>query len=460
MNIRLIYPSVRRFGPAAPRRNQSRAHRYPGMGLAMVAALTPPGFPVSIMDDERETIGHDRRADLVGISLLTSNANRGYRIARKYREKGVPVVLGGIHVTACPEEALREADAIVIGEAEDTWPRLLEDFEAGRLQRVYRSSNDASLAGLPFPRRDLLAKGEYLTVNTVQATRGCPFNCEFCSITALLGHRTRCRPVEEVVEEVKSLEGGVFVLNDDNVAQENDYFKSLFERLIPLKKTWAGNASWNVSRDGEIMDLMARSGCTGVFIGFESIEPQRGLGKAIRSDSRTTLYKEAVRKLHARGISVIGGFIFGFDNDDASVFPRTLAFAHDSRIDAAQINILVPYPGTPLHARLEKEGRIVERDWNRYLTCNVCFEPRGISREALLEHYLWVRERFSTYPRIGLRVLRAAFRSSPRVLAVNAAVNIGFRRGVKDILRRSPSPARPPAGPAQRADLRRSQTLM
>lgn len=397
----------------------------------MVAALTPPGIPVSIVDDEHESIPYDQPADLVGISLLTPNARRGYQIAREYRKRGVPVVLGGMHVTACPDEASQEADAVVVGEAEDSWPRLLKDFEAGRLEKIYRSANDSSLVGLPFPRRDLLRKDEYITVNTVQATRGCPFNCEFCSITALLGHRTRCRPVEEVVEEVRSLDGKLFVLNDDNVAQENDYFKSLFEHLIPLKKTWVGNASWNISRDKEMMDLMARSGCTGVFVGFESINSQEGLGKVIRTDSRTTLYKEAVRKLHARRISVIGGFIFGFDNDDVSVFPRTLDFANDSRIDAAQINILVPYPGTPLHARLEREGRIIERDWNRYLTNNVCFEPRNISREDLFENYLWVREKFSTYPRISLRILRAASRMSPRALAVGVAVNVAFRRGAK-----------------------------
>ncbi len=441
MDVRLIYPSVRRWGASSPLRDQAKSHRYPGMGLTMVAALTPPGIPVSIIDDEREPVPYDQTADLVGISILTPNAKRGYQIAREYRKRGVPVVLGGIHVTACPDEASQEADAIVIGEAEDTWPRLLGDFEAGRLEKIYRSTNDSSLAGLPFPRRDLLRKGEYITVNTVQATRGCRFNCEFCSMTALLGHGIRCRPVEEVVEEVRGLSGRVFVLNDDNIAQEQDYFKALFERLIPLKKTWVGNASWNVSQDAEMMDLMARSGCTGVFVGFESIEPQEGVGKAIRSNSRTALYKEAVRRLHARGISVIGGFILGFDNDDASVFPRTLAFANDSRIDAAQINILVPYPGTPLHARLEKEGRIVERDWNRYLTSNVCFEPRKLSRQALFEKYLWVRERFSTFPRIGLRALRAAPRSSPRALAVNVAVNVAFRRGAKNARKRSQPPA-------------------
>jgi len=436
VDIRLIYPSGRRFETGAPLKRQAKAHRYPGLGLTTVAALSPRDAAVSIVDDEREPIDYDRPADLVGLSILTPNARRGYQIAREYRKRGIPVVIGGIHATACPEEAAAEADAVVIGEAEDTWPQLLRDFEAGRLRKVYRSANDTPLTGLPVPRRDLLRKREYITVNTVQATRGCPFNCEFCSMTALMGHGTRCRPVEEVVEEIRGFEGRTFVLNDDNVSQENAYFKELFERLIPLKRLWAGNASWNVTRDPEMMDLMARSGCTGVFVGFESIEPQAGLGKIVRSDSRTTLYKEAVRRLHARGIGVMGGLIFGFDNDDDTIFQRTLDFAVESGIDAAQINILVPYPGTPLHERLEREGRIVERDWNRYVTSHVCFEPRKLTREALFENYLRVRERFCSLPRIARRFARSVPHGRPRALAVDLAVNLAFRRGARILRKR------------------------
>jgi radical SAM superfamily enzyme YgiQ (UPF0313 family) len=448
MKIRLIYPSVRRFGPSPAMKNQARSQRYPGMGLTMVAALTPPDWRVSIMDDEREILLYDDPADLVGISLLTCNARRGYQIAREYRKRGVPVVLGGMHVTACPDEAEREADAIVVGEAEDTWPGLLKDFAAGALKKIYRSSNSSSLAGLPVPRRDLLKKADYITVNTVQATRGCPFNCEFCSITALLGHKTRCRPVEEVIEEVRGFEGDTIVLNDDNVAQEHDYFKELFRRLIPLRKKWVGNASWNISKDAEMMDLMERSGCVGVFVGFESIFPQDRLAKVVRGENREAVYLETVRKLHARKICVIGAFIFGFDNDDASVFPKTLEFALKSRIDTAQINILVPYPGTPLYARLEREGRIVERDWNRYMTYNVCFQPRNMSREVLLEGCAWVMERFFSYPQIGLRVLRASPRASFKATAEVLAVNLAFRQGIADFPR---SPEHSPLGPWHRA---------
>jgi radical SAM superfamily enzyme YgiQ (UPF0313 family) len=414
----------------------------------MVAALCPRDARVSIVDDEREAIPDDRPVDLVGISLLTSNAKRGYEIAREFRRRGVTVVLGGMHVTACPDEAAEAADAVVVGEAEDTWPRLLRDFEAGALQKAYRSSNDSCLAGLPIPRRDLLRKEDYITVNTVQATRGCPFQCEFCAITALLGHRTRRRPVEEVIEEVRGLNGDIFVLNDDNVAQEMDYFKEFFRRLIPLRKIWAGNASWNISKDAEMLDLMARSGCAGAFIGFESIDSQSGLSKLARGENRLAVYKDTVRKFHARRMCVIGAFIFGFDNDDETVFARTLDFALESRIDTAQINVLVPYPGTPLYARLEKEGRIVERDWSRYITDNVCFEPKRMSRQTLLDGFTWVRRRFYSYPRVGLRVARASLRASPKATAAVFAVNMAFKRGIRDI---DLGPERPPHGDGRRS---------
>jgi radical SAM superfamily enzyme YgiQ (UPF0313 family) len=454
MKIQLIYPSARRSGSTPFRKNQPKAQRYPGMGLTMVAALCPPEAEISIVDDEREAIAYDAPADLVGISLLTPNAKRGYEIARQYRERGVPVVLGGMHVTACPEEAAGEADAIVVGEAEDTWPGLVRDFAAGALQKVYRSSNSSDLAGLPDPRRDLLRKEDYITVNNVQATRGCPFSCEFCSITALFGARTRCRPVEEVIEEIRGLDGDIFVLNDDNVAQETDYFKEFFRGLIPLRKAWVGNASWNISKDDEMLDLMERSGCAGVLVGFESVIAQARLTKLARGVDRAAVYKETVRKLHARGICVIGAFIFGFDNDDETVFPRTLEFALESRIDTAQINILVPYPGTPLHARLESEGRLVERDWNRYMTDNVCFEPKNMSRDVLLVRCAWVRKKFFSYPRVVQRVARASLRASPKATAAVFVVNLAFRQGIKDIRMPPAAPAGPEAqSPSSRMSL-------
>jgi len=361
---------------------------------------------------------------------LTVSALRGYEIAKNFRERGVPVVLGGMHVTACPDEAAGHANTIVIGEAEDTWPQLLRDFASGKLKKIYRSSNSADLSNLPFPRRDLVDKKRYVTVNTVQATRGCPFHCEFCSITALFGHKTRLRPVEEVIEEIKTLEGDIFVLNDDNLAQKTDYFKELYRNLIPLKKKWVGNASINIIEEEEALDLLRRSGCRGVAVGFESIKAQEGVTKIPRHRDRILRYKEVVRKFHQHHIKVMGDFIFGFDNEDESIFERTLEFTLESKIDIAQLNILTPYPGTPLYKRLEKEGRITERCWDNYRSSNLCFELKSMSRDTFLEKFTWVRSRFYSYPQIALRVMRAWPISTPDELLLLVVVNLGNRRTV------------------------------
>ena len=439
MKVLLIDPSARRFMYTMHKGKIPRSHRYPGLGLTTLAALCPADVEVSIIDDEFEQIDFRNLPDLAGISLLTYSASRGYQIAREFRQRGVPVVLGGSHVTACPDEAKLEAEAIVTGEAEDTWPQLLQDFRSGAMKPVYRSTNQASLKDQPMARRDLLRPENYITVNTIQATRGCPFNCEFCSIAALFGHKTRCRPVEEVIAEIKTFKGRYFVFNDDNLGQEHEYYKNLFAQLIPLKKKWLSNASWNIMQDSEMLKLMRQSGCCGLFIGFESIQAQQGVrktGAAANGDAdRRQLYTEVVRKLHRSGIAVMGAFIFGFDNDDEGVFGQTLEFARQSRIDAAQINLLVPYPGTPLYARLKKEGRLREQDWNWFRSWHVCFEPEHMTRQVLQEKYLWFRRKFNSYPHIARRSLNSMARSSPRISALCLGVNLGSKRDLRFIPR-------------------------
>lgn len=435
MKLKLIYPSSRKANPELQWWKQPKAHRYPGLGLLTVAALCPPSSEIKLVDDDYEEIGYEEDTDLAGISLLTINSQRAYEISRNFRARGIPVVLGGMHVTACPEEALKHADSIVLGEAEDTWPELLRDFNMGKLERVYKSSNNSDLSNMPFPRRDLIDKKRYITVNTVQATRGCPLNCEFCSITSLFGGKTRLRPVEDVIEEIKSLEGNIFVLNDDNLAQKSEYYKNLFYNLIPLNKKWAANASWNIAKDEEILDLLEKSGCKGLFIGFESLEPQYGVKKITSKRNQALFYKEVVKKLHDRKLKVIGAFIFGFDSEDESIFKRTLEFALDSQIDAAQINILTPYPGTPLYRRLEEEGRITEKNWNNYIACNLCFKLKNTSKRAFLEKYHWMKSKFYSYPKIAHRLFRASRISTPYELWVLLGINLGSRKSIKDYSR-------------------------
>ncbi len=431
MKLRLIYPSARK-SQELQWWKQPIAHRFLGLGLLNLAGLCPSSTETRIIDDEYEEIDYDEKIDMVGISLLTPNANRGYEISRNYREKGVPVVLGGAHVTACPEEALEHADSIVTGEAEDTWPELLNDFNGGRLKNIYRSSNSSDLSNMPFARRELVNKKKYVTVNTIQATRGCPFNCEFCSITSLFGRKIRVRPVEEVIEEIKSLEGNHFLLTDDNIAQMRDHYKEFFHKLIPLGKKWVGEASWNIVKDEEILELLEKSGCFGLFIGFESLEPQEGVKKITPSQNNSLLYKEVVKKLHKRKIKVHGAFIFGFDNEDESIFDKFLKFALDSQIDAASINILTPFPGTPLYRRLEKEGRLTERNWNNYMACNLCYELKNMSRKTFLEKFYSVKCEFFTYPRIAKRMFRSLRISTPYEWGVMLGLNLGCKKLIKD----------------------------
>lgn len=429
MKIKLIYPSSK-LNPKFKLSKQSKIHRYPGLGLITVAALCPSNTEIRIVDDEFEDIDYEEETDLVGISLLTVNAKRAYEISENFRDRNIPVTLGGMHVTACPGEAFEHADSIVVGEAEDTWPELLKDFNSGKLKKIYKSSNNASLSNMPFPKRDLLNKKYYMTLNTIQATRGCPFNCEFCSIKASFGRKTRYRPVEEVIAEIKSLKGNAFVLNDDNLAQKREYYLELFQKLVPLKKKWVGEASWHIGKDDEILDLLERSGCGGMAIGFESLEAQPGVKKIMPSKHINIIYKEVIKKLHNHKIGVMGNFIFGFDNDTESTFEKTLDFTLDSHLDVAQFAILKPLPGTPLFKRLEQEKRITDKDWNNYAGLNLCFELKNMSAETFFKKYYWLINKFYSYREIATRVMYAVKKMSFNKACLSLAVNLGFRNQV------------------------------
>ncbi len=428
MKVTLIYPSSRKSNPNLQWWKQPRSHRYPGLGWLIVASLCNPATDITLVDDEVEDIPYEKETDLVGISLFTANSYRAYEISKSFRCRGIPVILGGVHVVACPEEASEHADSIVVGEAEDTWPELLRDFNSGKLKRMYTSTNTSDLSNMPLPRRDLLDKTKYSTINTVQATRGCPFDCEFCSMRILFGSRTRCRPAEEVIEEIKSLDGNAFLLNDDNLAQKRDYYKNLFRSLIPLNKKWVGAASWNIANDNETLDLLEKSGCRALAVGFESLEPHYGVKKIGSKGDNFLRYKEVVKKLHTHKIAVLANFIFGFDNDNESMFKKTLEFALESQIDTAQFNILVPYPGTPVYQRLEEEGRITDRNWSNYISCNLCYKLKNMSKRAFLEELYKLKRKFYSSSKIAIRVMRTLKRATLYESGLILAVNLGYKK--------------------------------
>lgn len=417
MRIQLIAPAreeVLRCGP--------RGSLASPLGLAVLAGLTPPEIDVSLADENLNPIDSGRPADLVGITTTTQTATRAYGIADGFRAKGVKVVLGGMHASALPEEAAQHADAVVVGEAEGVWPRLLADFRDGRLRGLYRGEKNISLAGLPTPRRDLIQREGYLFPDTVCTTRGCPFGCSFCAVTSFFGGVHRSRPVEEVVKEIEGLEGRRLVFFvDDNIAADKGRAKQLFRALIPHRLAWIGQASVTVARDPELLSLAAASGCLSLFLGIESITPAN-LQLVGKRHNVVEEYEEAIRRIHAQGIAVFGAFIFGLDHDTEDVFELTVRFARRNRLEGAQFNVLTPYPGTPLLADMEREGRILTRDWAQYRGDRVVFAPRLMSMQRLKEGHDWAWREFYSLGSIRERV--GIFR--PRSLLL-WALNINFR---------------------------------
>lgn len=408
--------------------------------LPVVAALTPPDVEVAILDENVTPLDLEQPANLVGITALTPNAPRAYAIADAFRARGIPVVLGGVHPTLVPDEAAQHADIVVLGEAEGVWPQVVRDVERGSWQRFYRGEKP-DLRGLPMPRWDLLDNRRYFPVPKMEASRGCPFNCTFCSTTAFFGRQMRYRPVEEVVAEIRTLDrrfSAVFI-TDNNIVGRPDYARELFQALIPERITWIGQASLTIAYDEELLDLAARSGCRALLIGFESLSPE-GLAEANKKVNQILDYEEAIARIHRRGIAIIGCFVVGFDHDDASVFARTAEFIERTRIAIPQVTILTPFPGTALRERLLAEGRIWDFDWSHYDATRVTFYPARMSPEELQEGYNRLVRRLYSYPAIVRRLLQARSYLGKGVVGF-FPTNLVYRRLGREALRYRPKPS-------------------
>jgi radical SAM superfamily enzyme YgiQ (UPF0313 family) len=381
MRIALISPR----GPLYRHRSGiwKKSLRYAPLTLTTLASLVPPELhaEVILMDEGIRDIDSDLDVDLVAISLITGTAPRSYELAAHFRARGIPVVLGGVHATLMPDEAQQHCDALVTGYAEETWPRLLRDFAAGRMQRRYDQAAGLKLDNLPIPRRDLLPARDYITLHTIEATRGCIHKCEFCVVPAAWG-RPLHKPIGDVIADVRQMKPKKLIFLDLNLISDVDYAKELFRALIPLRVRWGGLATTMIAWDDELLDLAAESGCAGLLLGFESLS-DGALAETRKQFSSRMEYTTVIEKLHARRIAIQGCFVFGFDDDDASVFERTAQFAIDQHIDLPRYAILTPFPGTPLHQRLANEGRLLTTDWSYYDGQHVVYRPARMTAEEL-----------------------------------------------------------------------------
>ena len=386
MKIKLIAPHEQREDAI------SSPFKLQRVNLPLLAALTPPGHTITIVEEAFAPNDIHQEVDLVGITVLTELAPRAYRIADAYRQKAVKVVLGGIHPTVLPDEALEHADAVVVGEAEGVWPRLVSDAASGQMQRIYRAGTLTDLHGLPKPRRDLLPGPQYQGFTRipigVETSRGCPYDCEFCCIGQTLGQQYRVRPVQEVIAEIESIDSPHLFFADDSLGLNRNVAKKLFTEMIPLRRRWLAQGTVSLAQDLELLELMRRSGCLGLLIGFESVQKATQNEVMKIMNLRIDFY-EAMRRFHGEGFGILGSFVFGFDYENKDVFEQTLEFIMRCRMDVVQLRVLTPYPGTRLYKRLSGEGRLFVRDWwlRGYPPDTLLFQPKGMTADELISGY-------------------------------------------------------------------------
>jgi radical SAM superfamily enzyme YgiQ (UPF0313 family) len=393
------------------KKTTEKAFLFPPLNLPIVASLTPDSYHVEMIDENIEEVDFTRTPDLVGITAMTAQAPRAYAIADEWREKGVKVVLGGIHPTAVPHEAARHADAVVLGEAEGVWRQVLRDSENHGLRQFYYSPKMPHLTDLPRPRLDLLNSSRYIIDNIVQVFRGCPFDCRFCSVTKFFGNTYRYKPLEDIVAHVQqrvgtSTKSRFFGFLDDNIGGLPSYTKRLFSQLVPLNIMWAGQASLTIAKDRELLRIFERSGCKGLFIGLESMS-QTALQESNKGFLKASQFKEAIKIIHDHGISIEGAFIFGFDDDDTGVFEKTVEFADRIGVDAAQFGILTPFPGTAIWDKFSSQNRLLSNDWTKYTIGHVVYRPMKMTPERLQEGTDWAWRQFYSLRRIATRFPRS-----------------------------------------------------
>lgn len=429
MKILLILPAaehlrVKENGGYVPKRKMLR---FSVLSLTTVAALTPKEHEVVICDENVEYLDTDLDCDVVGITFMTGIAPRAYELAGIFRKRGVVTVAGGFHPTLCTDEAMKHFDIVVSGQAEGIWPKVLEDIAAGSFKPLYHAAPDSDLSQVPLPRRDLTKKTRrhYATMHAVQTGRGCNHKCKFCSVTAFFGGKHQSRPLQDVLDELRTVPKH-FMFIDDNIIGDVEYAKELFRAMIPMKKRWISQCSIEIADDPELLKLAKDAGCIGVFVGIESLS-EAGLEAMEKGFNDSASYFERIKTIQRARIGVQAGMIVGLDSDDAGVFERNLAFLQKAGTIALQLAILTPQPGTPLRDEFEKQGRIVDFDWGHYDFRHVVIEPKNMTRKQLQDGADWLYAQYYRLDRVIIRSIRSLFTVGLLMTYVGWRVNLTYR---------------------------------
>jgi len=430
MNLLLIEPAHKQARVAHTISNLEKRSRkdyfnVPPLSLGVLAGLTPADWNIRIVQEPADTVDYDEKVDLVGITAATHNVKRGYDIADEFAKRGKTVVMGGIHPSVMYTEALQHCDSVCIGEAEPVWRDILGDFRNGKLKKTYRQKAPFDMSLYTPPIRELLPskKSLFFNVGTVETSRGCPYNCDFCSVSITHGRKIRHRPLSNLLPEIESIERRKIFFVDNNIISQPVQAKALFREMIPLKKQWLGQASISIAKDPELVKLASKSGCFGLLVGIESVVKE-GFKKYSKSLNGIDELKEAIKILKDNGIGIDAHLVFGDDFETKQTMRESLENLLDLDFVTSSLNILVPYPGTKLSENLEMQNRILTKDWNYYDINHLVFQPKNFSCDEFVEEMQNLRNRYFSYRSILSRTRSYLFKRPLIVLSINVSTRV------------------------------------
>ncbi len=399
MKIKLIMPKFN----LRPMDSEFKRLMSPPLALITLASLTPKKHEVYIEDENIKSINFNDTPDLVGITVNVDTAHKAYQITGFYKKKGIPVILGGIHVSANPDEALKYADSVCIGEAENLWEKILEDRENKRLKQKYYNNKSVDLNKIPILDHSVINESNYLFSNITYTSRNCPFKCDFCYNSNQHTGTYRNRPIKNIIEEINKIYTKHIMFIDDNFIGNIEWTKHFLNQIRSLKLKWNAAVSANLVNDLNLLDKMKESGCKSLFIGFETIN-QNSLHNAKKYQNNINKYEKLINEIHQREIMINASLVFGFDNDHKNIFKETLDWLIANKIETMTSHILTPYPGTKLFDLFKKDNRIIDFNWSNYNTANVVFKPKNMTKEELYAGYLWIYKEFYSFKNILKRI--------------------------------------------------------